>query len=150
MEKDRDFFEEHSKIIGLLLLVFVIIILLSTSSTLLARSITTIDTELSRASGDGMPARTKMDFGSSEHIAAFPMEIGDWRGTNYETAKLKESLGADVMLMRAYSQPRVRQPVFFHILQSNNRSSFHPPIVCYPALGFTIEEECYIIAYINL
>jgi hypothetical protein len=33
------------------------------------------------------------------------------------------------------------QPVFFLIVQSNNRSSFHPPIVCYPALGYTIEEE---------
>ncbi len=45
------------------------------------------------------------------------------------------------MLMRAYSHPEIRQLVFFHILQSNNRSSFHPPIVCYPALGYTIAEE---------
>ena len=45
------------------------------------------------------------------------MIIGDWRGTGYETAKLKASLGADVMLMRAYSHPEIRQIVFFHILQ---------------------------------
>jgi hypothetical protein len=33
------------------------------------------------------------------------------------------------------------QPVFFLVMQSENRSSFHPPIVCYPALGYTIVEE---------
>ena len=137
----KSFLDEYSKIIGLLLLTFVIIFLFSTPSTILARSISTIDTELSHASGDAMLVRTRMDFGSNEHIAAFPMVIGDWRGNDYDTAKLKESLGADVMLMRAYSHPEIRQPVFFHILQSNNRSSFHPPIVCYPALGYTIEEE---------
>ena len=26
-------------------------------------------------------------------------------------------------------------------MHSNNRSSFHPPVVCYPALGYTIVEE---------
>ncbi len=137
----KSFFEEYSLLIGFLLLALVIIILLSTPSSILASSVTTIDTELIHASGDAMSVRTMMDFGSSEHIAAFPMIIGDWRGNDYETAKLKESLGADVMLMRAYSHPKIYQPVFFHILQSNNRSSFHPPIVCYPALGYTIEEE---------
>lgn len=137
----KSFFEEYSRIIGLLLLTFVIILLLSTPSLLLARSITTIDTELSHASGDESLVRTKMDFGNNEHVAAFPVVIGDWRGNDYETAKLKESLAADVMLMRAYSHPEIRQPVFFHILQSNNRSSFHPPIVCYPALGYRIEKE---------
>jgi len=141
MDKDTDFFEEFSLLIGFTLLGFVSIILLSTPSSILASSITTIDTELSHASGDAMSVRTQMDFGNSEHVAAFPVITGDWRGTDDDTAKLKESLGADVMLMRAYSHPEIRQLVFFHILQSNNRSSFHPPIVCYPALGYTIEEE---------
>jgi hypothetical protein len=141
MEKDTNFIEEYSLLIGFLLLAFVIIILLSTPSSILASSITTIDTELSHASGDETLVRTLMDFGNNEHIAAFPMVIGDWRGNDYDTAKLKESLGADVMLLRAYSHPEIRQLVFFHILQSNNLSSFHPPIVCYPALGYAIEEE---------
>ena len=141
MEKGTNFFDEYSMFIGLILLGFVIVILLSTPSSILASSITTIDTELSHASRDAMSVRTQMDFGNNEHVAAFPMVIGDWRGTEDDTAKLKESLGADVMLMRAYSHPEIRQLVFFHILQSNNRSSFHPPIVCYPALGYSIEEE---------
>jgi len=42
---------------------------------------------------------------------------------------------------RDYSHPKLYQPVFFLIMQSTNRSSFHPPVVGYPALGYTIETE---------
>lgn len=135
------FFGEYSKIIGLLVLVFVIILLFSTPSMILAKAVTTIGTELSHATEDEMRVRTKMDFGSNEHIQAFPMQIGDWKASDYNTTRIAESLGADVLLMRAYSHPELYQPVFFLIMQSNNRSSFHPPIVCYPALGYTVEEE---------
>ena len=143
MEKGMKMFEEYSGIIGFLLLSFVIILLFSSPSLLLAKSITSIDTELSHASGDETPVRTRLDFGSNEHMRAFPHVIGDWNGIDYSTARVAESLGADVMLMRAYTNPKSKshQPVFFLIMQSNNRSSFHPPIVCYPALGYTIEEE---------
>ena len=137
----KSFFEEYCRIIGLLLLSFVIIILLSTPSMLLAKSITTIDTELSHASKDAMFVRAKMDFGSNEHMQAFPKQIGDWSAFDYNTTGIEESLGADMMLMRTYSHPKLYQPVFFLIMQSKNRSSFHPPIVCYPALGYTIEGE---------
>ena len=137
----KSFFEEYSKIIGLLVLVFVIILLLSTPSMILAKAVTTIGTELSHATEDETHVRTKMDFGSNEHIQAFPMQIGNWTGSDYNTTRVAESLGADVLLMRAYSHPKLYQPVFFLIMQSNNRSSFHPPIVCYPALGYTIVEE---------
>ena len=135
------FFGEYSKIIGLLVLVFVIIMLFSTPSMILAKAVTTIGTELSHATEDETHVRTKMDFGNNEHIQAFPKQIGDWTASDYNTTRLAESLGADVMLMRAYSHPKLYQPVFFLIMQSNNRSSFHPPIVCYPALGYTIAEE---------
>jgi len=137
----KSFFEEYSKIIGLLLLAFVIVILLSTPSMLLAKSITTIGTELSHATGDETPVRAMMDFGNNEHMQAFPEQIGDWKGSDYNTSRIAESLSADVLLMRAYSHPKLYQPVFFLIMQSTNRSSFHPPIVCYPALGYAIEEE---------
>jgi hypothetical protein len=133
--------EQYSRIIGFLLLTFVIILLFSTPSMLIAKSITTIGTELSHASESETPVRTLMDFGNNEHMRAFPIQIGDWKGSDYNTTRIAESLGADVLLMRAYSHPRFYQPVFFLIVQSNNRSSFHPPPVCYPALGYTIEEE---------
>ena len=137
----KSFFEEYSRAIGLLLLLFVIILVFSTPSMILARTITTIDTELSYASDDAMPVRTKMDFGNNEHIQKFPEQLGNWTAYEYNTTGLAERLNADVMLMRAYSHPKYYQPVFFLIMQSNNRSSFHPPIVCYPALGYTIKEE---------
>jgi hypothetical protein len=144
LEKKEDkmrFFEEYSTIIGLLALTFVIVILLSTPSMIFAETITVIDTELARASGDAMPVRTKMDFGSNEYMNKFPTEIGHWKGSDYDTANVAAGLGADVMLLRAYTSPESYQPLFFLIVQSDNRSSFHPPIVCYPALGYTIEEE---------
>ena len=137
----KSFIEEYSRIIGLLSLVFVIIILFSTPSLLLAKTVTMIDTELSHASGDETHVRAKLDFGNNEHMQAFPEQIGDWKSSDYNTTRIAKSLGADVMLMRAYSHPKLYQPVFFLIMQSNNRSSFHPPVVCYPALGYTIEEE---------
>lgn len=137
----KSFFDEYSRVIGMLALTFVVVILLSTPSMLFAKPITTIDTELSRAPGGETSVRAKMDFGNNEHVRAFPYRIGDWTGADYNTTRVEKSLFADVMLLRAYSNPKLYQPVFFLIMQSNNRSSFHPPIVCYPALGYTIEEE---------
>jgi hypothetical protein len=144
-EKERetwgDFFEDYSKIIGLLMLAFVIILLFSTPSMILAKRVTMIGTELSYATGDELPVRTKLDLGNNEHMQAFPKQIGAWTAYDYNTTGVAESLHADVLLMRAYSHPQLYLPLFFLIMQSNNRSSFHPPIVCYPALGYTIEEE---------
>ena len=137
----KSYFERYSKVIGLFLLVSVMAVLFSTPSTIIAKGITTIGTELSHATGDETPVRTKLDFGNNEHLSAFPMRIGEWTGTDYNTTRVAESLGADVMLLRAYSHPELYQPMFFLIMQSRNRSSFHPPIVCYPALGYTIVEE---------
>jgi len=137
----KSFFEEYSRLIGLILLVLVVILLFSTPSTFFAKSITTIDTELSHASGKEIMVEMKLDFGNNGHMRAFPMNIDGWKGSDYNTERVAKSLGADVMLMRAYSNPKSYQPVFFLIVQSRNRSSFHPPVVCYPALGYTIEEE---------
>ena len=135
------FFKTYAKIIGVVMLTFVIIMLFSTPSMILAKQVTVIGTELSYAAGDELPVRTKLDLGNNEHMQAFPKQIGAWSGVDYTTTGLMQQLGADVVLMRAYSHPQLYQPVFFLIMQSHNRTSFHPPIVCYPALGYTIEEE---------
>jgi hypothetical protein len=138
----KSFFEEYSRLIGLVWLTFVVILLFSSPSMIFAKSITTIDTELSHASGDETPVRARMDFGNVEHMDTFPMTIGDWSGSEFAASeRYKESLGADMLFMRAYSRPGIPHHVFFTIIQSNNRSSFHPPIVCYPALGYTVKEE---------
>ena len=134
-------FDEYATIIGLIILTFVFVLLFSTPSMIFADTITVVDTELTRASGNAISVRTKMNFGSNEHINQFPKGLGNWTGFDYDTESITASLGADIMLMRAYNRPGSFQPVFFLILQSTNRSSFHPPIVCYPALGYEIEEE---------
>ena len=64
----KSFFEEYSKLIGLLLLGFVLTTLLSTPSVLFAKYITTIDTELSRASEGANFVKAKMDFENNEHM----------------------------------------------------------------------------------
>ena len=138
----KSFLEEYCMLVGLVWLTFVIIILFSSPSQLLSKSITTIDTELSHASGDAMSVRTRMDFGNVEHMDAFPRTIGDWSGSEFAASeRYKQSLGADMLFMRAYWRPGIPHHVFFTIIQSGNRSSFHPPIVCYPALSYSIEAE---------
>ena len=138
----KSFFEEYSKLIGFILLTYVIIILLSTPSMLFAKSITTIGPEFSHTSRDETAVRAWIDFGRIEHMVKCPERFGDWNSSDYyNTARIAESLSADVKLLCAYSHPRLHQPVLFLIVDSKNRSSFHSPIVYYTALGYTIEEE---------
>ena len=135
-------YKEYSTVIGLVALVLIIVTLFSTPGMILAKQANFIDTELSHASGHETSVRLKMDFGNAEYLAAFPTQFGDWTlNTEYDTSRTKESLGADLLFTRGYSRPGLYTPIYFTILQSDNRSSFHPPIVCYPALGFTIEGE---------
>ena len=134
--------EDYSTIIGTIALTFVVVLLLSTPGMILAKQVSVIDTELSHASGHETTVRTTMDFGNNTYMQAFPTKIGDWQKIgSCNKSQLAEQLGADVMLLRAYHQQGSPQPVFLLIIQSDNRSSFHPPIVCYPAIGYKIEEE---------
>lgn len=140
----KSFFEDYSKLIGFILLTYVIIILLSTPSMIFAKSITTIGPEFSHTSRDETAVRAWIDFGRIEHMVECPERFGfgDWNSSDYyNTARIAESLSADVKLLCAYSHPRLHQPVLFLIMDSKNRSSFHSPIVYYTALGYTIEEE---------
>jgi len=132
------FLEEHSTIIGMLFLAFVVIFLFSTPSMILAKEITIVGSDLA-TSENVIQVRTKMDFGNKEKVQNFPNHIGNYYGVDCDTSGLTESLKADVMLMRSYRNPSSQ--IFLLILQSKNRSSFHPPTVCYPALGYNIEEE---------
>lgn len=135
------FYRRYSLLLGLLTLVLVIVLLLSTPGFVFSTGVTFIDSELHRSSGDEAYVRTKMDFGSSEHVSTFPMEIGDWKGYDYDTTGIGENLGADVILLRAYERPGLYQPIFFLIMQAETESSFHPPPICYPALGYHIQDE---------
>ena len=136
-----DFYRRYSLPLGLLALVLVVVLLLSAPGVVFSPGVTFIDTELHRSSGDEVYVRTKMDFGSQEHMATFPREIGDWSGYDYDATEVKEMLGADVILLRGYDRPGLYQPMFFTIMQSQTESSFHPPPVCYAAQGYSIQDE---------
>ena len=127
--------------IGIIALISVLTPLLSTPGMVSPGGVSLIATEIQGSSGKEIFVRTKLDFAHPEMMKDFPQNIGEWYSTSYNWSRFEESLGADIMLSRAYRHPSFSNPVFFLIIQSTNLSSFHPPIVCYPALGYEIEEE---------
>lgn len=135
------FYKRYSVLFGLFALVCVIALLFSTPDSLFSRGVSFIDSELNRSSGNEAYVITKMNLGSQEHVSAFPTEIGEWKGYDYDATRVSEDLGADVVLLRGYDRPGLYQPIFFLIMQAKTSSSFHPPPICYPALGYEIEEE---------
>ena len=127
--------------ICVLALTTIAVLLLSTPGLIFVEGITLVDTEIQHSSGHEAFVNTKLDFASGEQIMSFPENIGDWHSISYDWSRVKESLNATVLLCRAYRHPSSPDPVFFLILQSGNASSFHPPTVCYPAIGYEIETE---------
>jgi len=137
-----DEYKQYATLIGSALLVLIVIFLFSSPQALFG-SVSFIDTELYSASGSKIPVIVKMDLGKEEQLKDFPLQIGEWSGFDHETAGLKESLGADVLLIRTYTKANsfTFQPVFLLVMQGSSRSSFHSPVTCYSALGYEIEEE---------
>ena len=127
--------------IAIIALTCILTPLLSTPSMVSPGGVTVIAAELHGSSGKEIFVRTKLDFNRPETMKDFPQNIGQWHSISYDWSALKEGLGADILLSRAYRHPNFSNTVFFLIIQGTNMSSFHPPIVCYPALGYeTIEE----------
>jgi len=135
------FYKQYATIIGVLVFTVVVSILLLPPSMILAQQVTFIDTKSYRASSDQTFVRTKMDLGNAEHMRGFTRVIGEWKGIDYETSRIEEALNADVILMRAYQSPSFYQSIFLLIIQSSDPGSFHPPPICYSALGYQNEEE---------
>ncbi len=133
-----------ARLIGLLLLALVVIFLFATPGTIFSRNVSFIYPSLSDPGAGETSVQTKMDFGDQEHVESFPMEIGEWTGVNYDTVeaeRMRDQLGASVLMMRDYYKPGLWRGLTFLIMQSENRASFHPPQVCYPAQGWKVQEE---------
>ncbi|MFC1937294.1 exosortase-associated EpsI family protein [Chloroflexota bacterium] len=135
--------KEHSLLIGLGVLVVILFFLLATPEQLFYHSLNVeyVDSQPGSLSKYRVPVLPKFDFTSNEQLSKFPTEIAGWTGSDFDTSRVEEILKPDVILMRAYSKPGLYQPVFLLLIHSRSRTSFHPPPVCYPALGWTIEEE---------
>ena len=136
-----NFLKHYSLLLGLILLFCVVIILLSIPSTVFSHGVKFIDTDLNQSSGKEAYITTKVNFGSQEQMSAFPLQIGEWQGWDYDTTDIKAELGADVVVLRGYSLPQLNQLVFLTLMQAPTDSSFHPPHACYVAQGFQIQEE---------
>ena len=135
-----NFLKRYSVIIGLAVLAVVIIVLLSGTAPVFSSGVF-IDSELDKPSGEEVYVRTRMDFGSQEHMAAFPMQIGEWQGYDYDTTRDREQLGADVIVLRGYSIPKYYVPMFLLLMQARTESSFHPPDICYAWQGYSVQES---------
>ena len=127
--------------IGILILMIVLSVFFSTPGMVSPGGVSLVASEIQHSSGNEIFVRTKLDFAHPETMADFPQRIGEWHSISYNWSALKEHLGADILLSRAYRHPNASNPVFFVIIQGTNMSTFHPPTVCYPALGYEIEEE---------
>ncbi len=131
-------------IIGLFLLAVSIIVLGSSPKLISSKGVSFVDTELSQASGHETLVWCKVNFKSNERMAEFPLKIGNWQGHEIDErqeANLRELLGANVFLMRNYTKPGLYAPIFFLILQAKESSAFHPPPVCYRAMGYHVDEH---------
>ena len=133
-------YKQYSTLIGSILFVLIVVILFLSPQDIFS-SVSLIDTELSEASDGGIPVRIKMDLAQQEELNNLPHQIGDWVGTDQEMSGVKEYLGADVFLTRAYNKTDLTEPVFLLVMQTSNKSGFHPPPRCYEILGYEIEEE---------
>ncbi len=128
--------------IGLLILGVVIIVLSTTGQQDLSSNRYIVDTN-PRNTGSGIPVYMKTDWGDEEHLRNFPLQIGDWYGSEYDKSPLEQTLEADVVLMRTYVKTNPFQPVFLTLVQSSSQGSFifHLPSRCYSDQGWQVESE---------
>jgi hypothetical protein len=112
----------------MLILMLVLAVLSSTPSMISPGGVSLVATEIQHSSGNEIFVRTKLDFAQPEQMERFPRTIGDWHSVNYDWSALKESLGADILLSRAYVSNRIESRLLpYHsghehdIIPSSNR-----------------------------
>ncbi len=135
---------DYLSVAGIFLLAISITFMCSSSQLIFSRGVSFVSTELSQSPGQETLAWSKTGFKTNEEIMAFPTHLGEWEGYDWDkrqSADLRETLGANVFLMRNYYRPGFSNPVFFLIVQAKESSALHPPVVCYNALGYHVEEE---------
>jgi len=137
------------RISGIVLLALVVAVSFITPESLLSTEVNFIYSDLRRPAEDNTEIQTKLDPGNTEAMEKLPERIEDWRDINmlisgYEVSALEDALNADIIIVRGYlkNEP-FSLPVKLLTLQSKSRESFHPPEVCYPAMGYKILEESY-------
>ena len=131
-------------IVGIFLLAVSITFMCSNPKLIFSEGVSLISTELSEAPGHETFAWSKTGFKTNERIMDFPIKLGEWEGYEWDkrrAANLRETLGANVFLMRDYYRPGLYTPIFFLIVQAKESTALHGPIVCYKALGYHVDEH---------
>ncbi len=137
------FIKQHTRlalVTGLVFLTIVVVALMASPQDFLT-DVYFIDTELSENSESRIAVDVKWDLSREQALNQFPYQIGEWNGSDEDTMGLKESLGATTVIKRAYTRGGEFKPVYLLLMQSESLASFHPPTVCYPAIGYDIKEE---------
>ncbi len=127
--------------IGLIVLVLMGVTLTSTPGSIFSRGVLLIDTELRSSSGNERFVKTNMDWSGAEQIESILLDETDWQGFPIDMSDSQDQLGAEVLLTWACRHTSSPKSVWFLVIQSSDVISFHPPTVCYSALGFDIVSE---------
>jgi len=127
--------------ISLVLLCMVIIVLVSAPEAFLPQGVKLIDTEIRGTSGNERFVRTKMDFGSAQQMGNILLGETEWSASLYDMSSVQEQLGADILTTWVCYHPSSSTPIWFLVIQSRDVISFHPPPVCYQAMGYRVTEE---------
>ena len=138
------FYRRYALLLAAIALVLILVLLLSSPGSALSPGGTFIGTELTHITGDEVYVRTKMDLGNAEHLREFPKQFGVWTGVDAPEAdveEIRETLGADIVLLREYERLGLYQPLDFLIMQAETDVSFRTLTICYVAQSFEIEEE---------
>jgi hypothetical protein len=137
MSKDRRYF----LIAGIVLLALVILALAALPDFILTPAVTVIGGDPYKATTDQVSVTTRTDFNSAEQMAAFPMQIDQWRGTEFDNTKYISMLKADTVLMRGYSMKGYSHMLFLIVVQANTDSAIHEPHRCFDNIQEQGEEE---------
>ncbi len=133
---------QYRVLIGIGILTIVVLVLVFSPEFIFSPTVTVIGSDMNKSSSHEASVTTKTDLSNPEQMAAFPKDIGQWHGRDYDTASVTQQLGANIVLMRGYDPETFAQPLFLTIVQSRSDSSFHSPdIYCYPSQGYVIQEN---------
>lgn len=75
-------------------------------------------------------------------FAGLTLEIGEWKGREVALPeRTYEILGTKDVIVREYANPKGETIVVVIVRSSNDRSSFHPPEICYLGGGVKLMEK---------
>ncbi len=125
---------------SLVVMALIVVLLFSSPGAFFSTGVSFIDTELHGSSDSGQFVRTRMDLANAQQVGHI-IEQTEWAGYEYDWSSFEQQLGAEKLSAWACHHPSSSMAVWFLIIQSKDLISFHPPPVCYQAMGYAIEEE---------